>query len=381
MKKNVTKKPQQIQIDYPLLMGVIVIVAIGLVMIYSSSFYNNIVSRFDHVKPESFFGSSLSFAGIGLFLMVLLSYVNYHYLRKFTWILALCAITLSLIAILKGNDINGATRWIRVFGVSFMPSELTKVALIFVLADLLTRMGEGIKKLRGVLLTLGLIGIMGYMTIMQNDFSTTVLIVTVGISMMLIAGMKFLYLFVTLALGGALSWTAVLMKPYRMERIQTYMDSFFDRVYLFEDGKRQIHYSIYALGNGGLFGVGLGKSEIKSLRLPEPYNDFIFAIIGEEFGFLGTVVILALFAFVIYRIFHIAMSTKDFFGYFLAIGTGFLLSYQVIINVGVVTNLLPTTGIPLPFVSKGGSSLVIMMALMGVMLNISYRNQLEEVKR
>lgn len=368
------------KIDYVLLFMTILLVVLGVVMVYSTSYYNMLI---DHRSPDFLFKSSLNYAIIGIVVMIVVSMINYRFFKYVAPFMYVVATLLSIVVLLVGEDFKGGTRWIIIpfLNISFMPSELTKIAIILTFAWYIGMAGKRIGEFSHFLKLFVLLGILAGLTIFQRDLSTTALIVALGVSMMFIGKCRFRYLFITMAICVCLLAGYLHLFPYSMDRINVWTSSVTDRVYEFDDGKYQIMYSVYAIGSGGLTGKGFGMGELKFMRLPEPYNDFIFAIICEEFGLWGALLVLLIFVIILHRIFAIAMATKDHFSYLVASGTGLLIAYQVIINIGVVTNILPTTGITLPFVSKGGTSVVILMFLIGVVLNISMHNDLDEVSQ
>ncbi len=371
------KQVNYAKIDYSLLIAVFVLVGLGLVMVYSTSYYNLLAVN---KSPEILLMSSLRYVIFGIIAMVAALLINYRVLRHFALVAYLIAIALSIVVLLYGIDIKGGTRWliIPILNISFMPSEFAKVAIIVSFALLIDMAGKKIKQFSHFFVLMLLLGIVCGLTILQHDLSTTAIILLLGMIMLFVGRCNWIYIAILGSVGSVLAYFYTQLNEYSANRISIWLKSAFDRSYLFSDAKYQITYSIYAIGNGGIFGKGLGMGEMKLLRLPEAYNDFIFAIICEELGLLGALAVLLIFAFVVYRIFAIALKSKDTFGYMLAVGTGVLIALQVIINVGVVTNILPTTGITLPFISKGGTSLVVLMFLIGIVLNISLQNNLEE---
>ena len=362
------------QIDYPLLIGVLLLVGVGLVMVYSASFYTLMVRK--HESPETYLYSGLLFAFMGLAIMFIASFVDYRILRKFTGFVIAVSVVLGIYVLINGIELNGSKRWIDIFGITtLMPSEVSKVAVLMGTASYAVGMGTEMRKFSNFLTAIIAIALLSSLTMLQPNLSTTALLVILGIGILFLSECRlhhFSFLFVSaLAVIAGL----IAIAPYRAQRLVIYFNSFLDRTYAFDDGRRQIMYSIYAIGTGGLTGVGLGRGELKNLRLPEAFNDFIFSIISEELGFIGALLVIFLFVFVIYRIFFIAHKARDNYGFLLASGVGILIGLQVIINIGVAINLLPTTGIPLPFVSKGGTSLLIMMGLIGIVLNISSQSK------
>lgn len=370
-------KSQSKGIDTPLLIGVLLLVGFGLVMVYSASFYKLMVK--DGLSPESYLVSGIGYAAFGVIIMFVLSFIDYKIIRKLTVVVVGVAFFLGILVLVKGDYINGSKRWINIMGISIMPSELIKVAILMSTATYCAGKGRHMAKAQNFLAAVLFIGALSSLVMLQPNLSTTALAFLLGLSILFLSDCRLHHFGLLMGSAVGAFVLLILVAPYRLQRIIIYLASYMDRTYIFDDTRRQIMYSIYAIGSGGLTGVGLGMGELKNLRLPEPYNDFIFSIVAEELGLLGALFLLLLFCFVIYRIFWIASLARDQYAFLMASGTGLLISFQLIINVGVATNLFPTTGIPLPFVSKGGSSLLIMMGLIGIVLNIS--SNLKDPKR
>ena len=274
---------------------------------------------------------------------------------------------------------NGATRWIVIAGFNFQPSEFAKIGFILFFASILSDVKEHgkIKDYRYGFLypIIFIIPIVGAILVLQNHFSATFIIAVVTVVQMFVAGTKISHFLITGLIGGAGLVGALMMKnggttlgtDFRSSRIQTWLDPFSDPT---GDGW-QIIQSLYAIGSGGLFGVGLGNSKQKYLYLPEPHNDFIFSVLAEELGFVGCVVVILLFTAFVWRGVVIAMKAKDNFGCLIAIGIVTMLGLQAMINIAVVTGTIPVTGMPLPFFSYGGTSLIANLIAVGILLNIS----------
>ena len=285
-------------------------------------------------------------------------------------VLGVVIVLLLLVFTPLGVTINNATRWIGVGGATIMPGELAKPACILFVAAWLSHPRHSIRSfVRGVLPPLLVAGVAGVLIAMQPSTTTAATLIIIVFGMMFIAGMSWAY--VGGAFGLAVAAFAALIvtddSGYRMKRILSFTDPFADP----QGTGYQVVQSLLALGSGGLTGVGLGKSMQKTLYLPEPQNDFILAIIGEELGFIGLLILLIVYLLLIWRCIHIALNAPDMFGTLLASGITIMLGVQVVLNVMIVTSLMPPTGISLPFVSWGGNSLLVFMGSMGVMLNIS----------
>ncbi|MEG2291545.1 MAG: putative lipid II flippase FtsW [Clostridium sp.] len=363
MKLNDMKKKAG-KIDFQIFATIIFIVCIGVVMVYSSSAY---YALYEESSTEFFLKKELTWTIVGICVMMFTMSVDYHIYKKLTFWIALITIVL-LVAVLYSNPINGATRWLNVAGVSFQPSELAKyvvVAFMAVSIDANRSKMEGF--FSGVMLYLGIAGIFAGLILLENNLSIAAIIMIVTFIMILVGGAKIIHLF-PLAVGGiVLGMTLIFASPYRMERFLGFLNPWEDA-----SGRSfQLIQSFYALGSGGLTGVGLGQSTQKLLYMPEPYNDFIFAIIGEEFGIIGCLFLMGLFLFLILRGISVAIRAKDGYGLMLATGIISIIAVQAMINIAVVTGTMPVTGVPLPFVSYGGTSMVFNLAAMGVVLNIS----------
>jgi len=271
---------------------------------------------------------------------------------------------------------DGATRWIDLGFISFQPSEIAKIGLIIFYASLLTKNKERLKEMwRGFFYPLMfLLPVIGILVVIQNHLSATILIVMIIGIMMLMAGSRLRY-FLTFGTAGAATGLGALFLyakltgkgMFRITRLITFLNPFAD---VLGDGW-QVVQSLYAIGSGGLFGVGLGNSTQKYSYIPEAHNDFIFSIVAEELGFLGCVLVIVLFALFIWRGILIAIKAPDMFGSLIAVGITSMVGLQAIINIAVVTSSMPNTGMPLPFFSYGGTSLLILMASVGILLNIS----------
>lgn len=363
--KRVIKKKS---VDFILLIAIISLVFIGIVMVFSASWPEAMVDKKDGYH---FLRKQSISAIIGFIAMVILMNFNYKYFKK----LALPIFILSIISGLLlftplGMELKGATRWIDLEFTTFMPSDAIKFGSIIYFAYFLANKKDKVGSLtQGTIPALGIIGIACGLIYFQPDLGTTLTLAGALMGMYFIAGMKISHMFVLLIGGVAFLIYAISGEgnEYRMERWTTFLDPFADKL----GNGWQVVQSLYALGSGGLFGLGLGKSRQKFFYIPEAYNDFIFSIIGEELGLLGTLLVLFLFMVVIWRGIIIALKTEDLFGCYLASGITALITVQALINIAVVTSSIPTTGITLPLISYGGTSLLFYMAGIGILLNIS----------
>ncbi len=365
-------KRYSIKIDYPLLIVVVILVFIGTLSVFSASYYALEIGLGQ--DAHYYFKMNLIYAAIGIFAMIIVSFFPYEAIKRLVKYLVIFTLFIMIFVIVKGNIYLGAKRWIKIGKITFMPLEFTKATLIILIAYFADKAGENIRNLKTFSFIFAVCSVFLALAIPEKDLATIVLMLGLIMTLLYVAGAKFKHLFVIFLIGAIFAAILLYAESYRMPRITIWLDTLFDRQYTFSDDRRQIMNSIYAISSGELFGKGLGMSDFSKLRLPEAYSDFIFSIFVEEFGFFGLLVMLSLYAFLVYRIFKIAMHCDDIFGFTIAAGTGILILLQVIINVGVALALLPTTGITLPFISKGGSSLVVLLLLVGVVLNISSSN-------
>ena len=373
MRKGFAEKLETITIksaDFFLLVLVLALVFFGLAMVFSASYYTSI-SESDN--PFKYLLKDGLWVFIGLILMGIGMMIDYHaYANKFWAIGAVIVCFLLLIIVLTpvGTNLNGAQRWIYLGPVSIMPGELAKLGLIFFISWFYGKRPIRAHRLfSGLLPVFGLMLLFAALIIKQPNLSTAITVCGIVVCMQLVAGMHWGYVGFLAAMGGA-GFAGLLTfasDSYWMTRLTSFLDPFADAA---GDGY-QVVQSLYALGSGGLFGVGIGKSVQKSLYLPEPQNDFILAIIGEELGFIGVLVLLLAYCLFIWRGARIAVKAPDQFGLLLASGIVLMVAIQVILNVAVVTSSMPPTGINLPFVSYGGNALMMFMYSAGILLNIS----------
>jgi cell division protein FtsW len=353
--------------DFTLLLATLLLVFIGIIMVFSSSWPEAIRMNDGYF----FLKRQIVASGLGFFAMLFFMNFNYKLLQKLSKIIyAFSLFTGLLIFTPLGLELKGARRWVNLGFITFMPSDIIKLGSIIFLAAYLSKRKDDVKTLKkGTIPAMLIIGLSCGMIYAQRSLSVTVTLAATLMAMFFVAGMKLSHLATMMAAGLAGLVYAITDEKhaYRMRRFTAFLDPFADKT----DSGWQAVQSLYALGSGGLFGVGLGKSRQKFFYIPEPYNDFIFAIIGEELGFLGALTVILLFLILIWRGIRIALNIDDLFGCLLATGIVALISVQTLIHIAVVTSSMPTTGIPLPLVSYGGTSLVINMASIGILLNIS----------
>ena len=355
------------KIDYLLLITIICISIFGIVMIYSSSY---VWAEYKFHDPFKFLKNQSLFFIIGFFLMMIISKIDYKiYYSKSKQILFLALILLILVLIPGiGTVRNGSRSWFGIGSFGVQPSEFAKIAIIIFSSKYLSGNEKDIKFFfKGVFPLLLLTLFLFFLIMLQPDFGTGVILVMSVIGIMFVAGVDFKFFFKLGILGVVGIIILIIIAPYRLERILSFLNPWADPL----GSGFQIIQSLYAIGPGGLFGFGLGKSRQKHFYLPEPQTDFIFSIISEEFGFLGIILVSTFFITIIYRCFMISKRCNDTFGKYLSFGLSFSLAFQTVLNLMVVVGLIPVTGVTLPFLSYGGSSLLITLCSMGIILNIS----------
>ena len=358
--------------DKLLFTSTLALITLGILMIYSSSAIRA-QERFG--DPYFFLKRQLVWAFLGILVMIWVMNRDYRGWQRLAFPLFLFSF-LSLILVLiphVGVKVNGARRWISLFGLSFQPAELAKIALVVFLAYLVSKKGLQVKEFsHGLLPLLVATGILIIPILLQPNFGNVVVLLSVALMISYLGGARIWHLML-LSLGSIPFLILIMMNfTHARSRLLALIDP--SRVP--ESARYQIKQSFYALGPGGLLGRGLGDGIQKLFYLPEPHTDFIFAIIGEEMGFLGASLIILLFAIILWRGTRIALRAPDPFGRFAAMGITCLIVSQALINVGMVMGLLPTTGLPLPFISFGGSSLILSLMEIGILLNISHQVEL-----
>lgn len=350
-----------------LLVSVIILSLFGVLMIYSASY---IWAEYKYDDPFKYLKSQAIFLIVGYIAMYVISKIPYFNYKKYANIIfGICFILLVLVLIPGiGSIRNGSRSWFGIGGFGIQPSEFAKLGLIIFTSKYLSNNMKEIRDVkRGVLPILGVVFLVFALIMLQPDFGTGVVIVITIIAILFISGVKMNF-FVKIGVLGLIGVAGlIIIAPYRLKRIVSFLNPWTDPL----GSGFQIIQSLYAIGPGGLLGLGFGNSIQKHFYLPEPQTDFIFSIISEEFGFMGIVVVAVLFITIITYGFKIAMKCEDLFGKYLAFGITFGLSFQALLNLMVVVGLIPVTGVTLPFLSYGGSSLLITLCGMGVLLNIS----------
>jgi len=334
---------------------------LGLVMVYSSSAWFG--SR-TAGSWEFFLHRQAMFFVLGVAVMLAVSRVDYRVLRRFSPQLMALAVALLVLVLFISEDINGARRWIDLGPVHMQPSEIAKIALVVFLAATLARRGEQIRKFKTGFLP-PMIAACGTMTLvlLEKDLGTTVLLGSLSLILLYVAGTRASWVLAAIMVAAPLAWSQIVNVGYRRERVESFLSG----------DDYQVEQGLIAIGSGGPFGLGLGNGRQKLGFLPENHTDFILATIGEELGVIGIFTIIGLFALLVWRGLVIARQAEDRFGTYLAIGLSALFGLQALINMAVVLSVMPAKGITLPFVSYGGSSLLVSMASIGVLLSISRR--------
>ena len=356
--------------DTKLFVSIIIICLFGILMIYSSS---SIWSNYKYNDSFRYLKLQSVFFIIGFFLMIFVSKIDYHlYFKKSNIIFFISFILLILVLIPGVGQIrNGSRSWFGVGGLGIQPSEFMKLSLIIFSSKYLVNNYNDIRNIKkGVLPLLGITFISFLLIMLEPDLGSGVILLISIIGLLFVSGVNMSF-FIKIGMVGLLGLAGLIIAaPYRVKRITAFINPWADPL---GTGFQSIQ-SMYAIGPGGLFGMGLFNSIQKHFYLPEPQTDFIFSIISEEFGIIGIIIVSSLFIYIIYRIVKIALSCSDLFPKLLSFGIAFQLSFQIILNLGVVTALFPVTGVTLPFLSYGGSSLLITMISMGIVLNISRNN-------
>lgn len=367
---------QEGKLDPTFLILILILMTIGLICLFSSSYafaLQNYGSSFHFIKRQ------VIFAVAGIAIMFLLSYVDYHFYKKFAWIIYFASIAMLIIVLIlpplqEGFDYK---RWLAIGSFSFQPSEIAKFAIILLFSKLIANNSKNMKRpLFGIVFLGALLALVCGLVVVETHLSATLLIFAIGISLMVVGGIKLRYIFLGAGAGIALAAGAILsgIVDYGSTRFAVWRDPWSDPT----GAGWQTIQSLLSIGSGGTFGAGLGESRQKYLWVPEPHNDFIFSIVCEELGLVGAMLIIVLFVLLIWRGFIIASHAKDQFGTLMAFGLTIQVGIQAALNIMVVSNTIPNTGISLPFFSYGGTALIMLLAQMGIILSISRGSKLSK---
>ena len=370
--KNTVKRGK---IDITFFSFVLILLTIGLVMLFSASYaysYEYYGNSYKFISRQSIF------AVVGVALMLLVSRIDYHILKKFAWVIfivviAMLGLLLILPPMVDGMDVK---RWIAIGPISFQPSELAKFAIVLLFSSLISANFKQMRDFKFILFLVVVLILTCGLIVLEPHLSATILVFLLGIVLLVVGGLPKRYIFGGLGAGvggvGLLVVTGAI--GYASDRFKYWLDPWLDPT---GEGFQTIQ-SLLAIGSGGILGRGIGQSRQKYLWVPEPHNDFIFSIVCEELGLIGAIVIIILFCLLVWRGFVIAMRSPDKFGALLSIGLTFQVGLQAMLNIWVVTNTIPNTGISLPFFSYGGTSLLILLAEMGVVLSVSRSANVEK---
>ncbi|GAB6441318.1 stage V sporulation protein E [Bacillus cereus] len=366
-------KWQKLKLDLELSIVLIALMAIGSSFVFSAS---SIMAREKYHNMMYFFDRQVVYLVLGTIAMLIISKIRYQSLRGYILLLNIVTILLNLMIVfgISSVSVNGAARWISIFGITFQPSELAKITLIVTLASMIDkrrRMGVLNDIFQGILPIAAYCAMIIGIVFMQKHMSASGVLIFSAACMLIVSGLKKQYIAIAGGAIGVFALLAVLMFPFRMKRMFSFLDPYKDAL----GSGFHIIQSWRALAGGGLDGLGLGMSRQKFSWLPESHTDFILAIIGEEWGFIGILIIFGLFVWFLLRGIVISLEAPDCFGMIVGTGIVSMFFFQVAINVSVVTGMFPVTGMPLPFVSYGGTSSIMLLGTVGVLLNIASQNK------
>ena len=355
-----------------LLVGLLVI--FGCIMVYSASFYS---ANYHYGNKYFFLFKQLLGVVLGVFAMIALTFIDYHLLNKYKWFIVGGTFLLLALVFVPGLGMEsyGAKRWVSLLGFSIQPSEIAKFALVIFTAGYMSDHHDKVKTFKGLLPVLIVGGLMCILIMLEPSMSVTMCIAFVTLFMLIIGGMSKKHTLMFSIPAGAMVPLLIVLEPYRLKRLLAFIDPWASP----QGEGFQLIQSLYSLGDGGWFGVGLFNSRQKYLFLPFAESDFILSIIGEEIGFVGTTLLMAVFFLLVYRLIKIALSAKDRFGAMLVSGVAFIIAVQTLLNIAVVTGSIPPTGLPLPFISSGGTSVMVFMAGIGICLNVLRQSKGEDV--
>ncbi len=355
-------------IDFSMLATIFILLAIGLVMVSSASSYSALTN---YSNSNHYLSRQLLFAIVGVIAMLIISNIDYNTYKKYGYMFYFISIIMMILVLIPGigQTRNGATRWLGYGNFTFQPSEIMKLATVLGIATYLTKNYRKLNSIKGYIKPFLMLALVIFIMFLQKHLSGTLVMIIAAVSVIFASGIKIKlkYIIPIIIIGGIVVAGFIIAEPFRLKRIMSFMNPEED----IKGANWQAAQSLYAIGAGGIFGRGLGQSRQKYLWLPEAQNDFIFAILGEELGLVGSISVVALFTFFIYRGYRIAITAKDMYGSLLAAGITSVFALQIIVNIAVVTCTIPVTGMPLPFFSYGGTSLAINLFAMGVVLNIS----------
>ncbi|SFP97383.1 cell division protein FtsW [Lachnospiraceae bacterium XBB1006] len=356
--------------DFSLLFIILFLLAFGLIMVYSTSAY---MAGIKFGQVDYYFRKQLISTSLGVCGMLIASRIDYHYYWKFSGIMYVMAAMLCIAVAIPGigKDINGSRRWLQFGPLGFQPSEIAKLVALIVVAGVVCNMPKSINRfsnvIRTMLIVFPLFGMVAY-----TNLSNAIIIMAITVCIIFVASKKYAQFFVTAGILGGLGIAFIFLESYRATRIDAWLHP-----ETAEKGYQTLQ-GLYAIGSGGLFGKGLGQSVQKLGYVPEAQNDMIFSIICEELGLFGAICVISLFILMLWRFAVIANNARDLYGSLLVVGAMGHIAVQVVLNIAVVTNSIPNTGISLPFISYGGTSVLFLLAEMGIVLNVSRGIRIEE---
>lgn len=354
---------------------VLALVTFGCIMVYSASYYS---ANYHYGNKYFFLIKQIMGVVMGIVALIFFTFFDYHLLKKFKWwIIAISFVLLVLVFVPGlGMESYGAKRWVSILGFSIQPSEIAKFALVIFTAGYMSDNHDKVKTLKGLLPVLIVGGLMCVLIMLEPSMSVTMCIAFVTLFMLIIGGMSKKHTLMFSIPAGAVVPVLIAIEPYRLRRLLAFIDPWASP----QGEGFQLIQSLYSLGDGGLFGVGLFNSRQKYLFLPFAESDFILSIIGEEIGFVGVTLLMLVFFILVYKLLRVALEAKDRFGTMLVSGVAFIIAVQTLLNIAVVTGSIPPTGLPLPFISSGGTSVMVFMAGIGICLNVLRQSKGEDVK-
>ena len=366
--KKVTSTSNGKELDFVLVFTIVVLLCVGLIALSSASSYTALITRGD---SNYYFIRQLAFAVVGVIAMFVISKIDYTFYEKYGYVIYIVALAAMLLVFVPGlgSEVKGARRWIDLGFISFQPSEFMKPALAIGIAAYISKNQEKMKSILGYAVPAIMIGIVCVIMYFQSHMSGAIIMIVIGAATIFTSGFKLKKRTIIIAAIVGLTAASLFLftSDYRMKRVKALFNP--------EEDVTGINWqptqSLYAIGSGGLFGMGIGQSRQKYLWLPESQNDFVFSIWAEEFGFVGSLIVVLLFVLFVYRALALVLKSRDLFALMMATGIISMFAFQMIMNVAVVTKLAPTTGMPLPFFSYGGTSLLINLASVGIVLNVS----------
>ncbi len=354
-------------VDIQLIMLVILLAGIGAVSLFSASWFFGLkVGKGSYY----YFLRHLQFLSFGAVCAITISFINIHFFEKFASIFLVVSLVLNLLVFIPGLGltISGGTRWFEIAGVKFQPSELVKITLVIYLAKMFDKKRGMINDFfRTILPALIVVGLSSFIIIIQNDFSTSFFVFMVSIILLFLSGVKKRYLGIITGFCLLIAGFVIALQPYRIRRIKSWINPSSDAL----GGGYQVLKSLKALYQGGFSGKGIGASEVKLGQLPQAHSDFVFTIVGEETGIVGILAVMSIFTLFFLKCLSISKKQDSVFKMFVAAGFSCAIFFQAMLNMGVVSGMLPPTGIPLPFFSSGGTSIIVTMIMVGFLLNLS----------